>query len=74
MEYKPMRELHTLFTKIKKISMNLPKKSDNYFESNREQMLSTKYEHFKYYHNQRKPTREMLNNFFHKKMAFYKFV
>ena len=40
MEDKPMRELHTLYTKIKNIPMDLPKRSDNDFESNREQLLS----------------------------------
>ena len=58
MEDKPLRELHTLFTKIKNISMNSTKISDNNLQSNREQMLSAKYEHFKQYHNQRKPTRK----------------
>ena len=51
-----------------------PKDSDNNLQSNREQMLSAKYEHFKQYHNQRKPTRKLLNYFFHRKMEFYKFV
>ena len=74
MKNKPMRELHTLITKIKNISMDPPKRSDNYFESNREQMLSAKFEHFKQYHNQRKPTRKMLKTFFHRKMSFCKFV
>ena len=53
-----MRELHTLFTKIKNISMNSPKRSDNNLQSNQEQMLSVKYEHFKQYHNRRKSTRK----------------
>ena len=40
MEDKPMGELHTLYTKINNIPMDLPKRSDNDFESNREQLLS----------------------------------
>lgn len=40
------------------LPMNSPKRLDNYFESNQEQMLSANYVHFKQYHNQRKPTRK----------------
>ena len=69
-----MRVFHTQFTKIKNIPIDSPKRSDNYLESNLEQMLSAKFEHFKQYLNQRRPIIKMLNYFFHRKMSIYKFV
>ena len=50
--------------------MNSPKRLDNYFESNQEQILSANYVHLKQYLNQRKSTRKMLNYFFHREMSF----
>ena len=50
--------------------MNSPKRLDNYFESNQEQMLSANYVHLKQYRNQRKSTGRMLNYFFHREMSF----
>ena len=54
----PMRVFHTQFTKIKNIPENSPKRSDYYFESSWEQMLTAKFEHFKQYLNQGKPTKK----------------
>lgn len=62
-----MRELHILFTQINNMLLDSPKKSDNNYESNPARMLSAKFELFKQYHNQRKPIRKMLNNFFTEK-------
>ena len=51
--------------------MDSPKRLDNYFESNREQMLSANYVHLKQYLNQRKSTRKMLNYFFSQRNVLF---
>ena len=67
-----MIEFQSQLTKIKNIPMDSSKRSDNYFDSIQKHIRSEKFEPFNQYLNHRKPTRKMLNNFFHRKMYFYK--